>query len=115
MLTGNGFDFSAAHSHGCQIYEEATIIIPVRYNNADKKARVLMEWRKISLAEEMRKIPSDAEFQVFNRFFASLKGLQKQLDKDYHHYRCLRDRFLTLIDVQVLQEPLGDRMPRTAQ
>lgn len=48
-------------------------------------------------------------------FLANLSGLQKKLYKDYHHDRYIRDRLLTAIYIPQIQDPLVERMPRTAQ
>lgn len=80
-----------------------------------KKSRILLEWKRIRLTGEMRKIPEDFEVVVLNDFLTRLKNLQKKLDKSYHPDRFIRDRFLTAIDVPAIQGPLHDRIPRTEQ
>lgn len=74
-----------------------------------------MEWQNLSLSKELRKRLNDAEVQVFSDFEETLQKLQKQLYSGYNHYQYLRDRLLTAIDVPSLQDPLRDRMQRTAQ
>lgn len=115
MLTGNAFDFFAENADKCKTLDEAKQLLEGWYNNSDKKARVLMEWQKVSLSLELRKNPNKSEVEVFNAVIAKLTGFQKQLDADYQRDRYLRDRLLTAIDIPSLQDPLRDRLPRTAQ
>lgn len=77
--------------------------------------RILMEWQRKSLTEELRRNQNYSEMDVFNNLVAYVQGLQKKLDKDYHRVKYLRDRLLTAADVTSLPGPLSDRTPRTAQ
>lgn len=63
----------------------------------------------------MKNRSNPAEVEVFKDFVATLSNLQKQFDEDYKNGRYLRDRFLTSIDIPLIQDLLRDRIPRTAQ
>lgn len=115
MLSRHAFDNYSENSSAFESYENEKALLQSRYNIADKKSRVLLEWKGMSLTNGMRKRAEASEVQLFNDFVAALTRLQKQLDHDYHHYRYLRDRLVTDIDIHSIQEPLRDRMPRDTQ
>lgn len=52
---------------------------------------------------------------VFRFFVARLLALQKKLVSLYHGDRFLRDRFITAVDIPIIQDSLSDRTPRSAQ
>lgn len=115
MLTRHMFDYFPENSHKSSRYDEAKVLLRRCYNNSDKKARVLMEWRRLRISKEMKNGTNHAEVEVFNDFIATLSNLQKHLDEDYQNDRYLRDRRLTSIATPSIRDPIWDRMPRTAQ
>lgn len=95
-------------------FEEATDLLQICYNSSEMQAKLLTEWKTMSLTQSMQRDPNSSEAAVFRTFVARLMGIKKQLEVPYHGDIYSSDRLLTVVDVPEIQESLRDRLPRSA-
>lgn len=68
----------------------------------------------MSIPGEMREDLNSSEVVVLRTFVARLMSVQKQFYTPYHGDSYLRDRLIYAVDIKLIQETLGDRVPRTS-
>lgn len=115
MLKGTARAYYSTHVRDAATYDEAVHMLRRRYNNREKKYRLLSEWQEMRLSRAMKDDPTASEMGVFQTFVARMMAIQGQLTSSYKGDRYLRDRLQEAIDIPAVQDFLKDRPSKDSQ
>lgn len=104
MLKGVDRVYYTRNMKGSRAIEEAVHLLRRRYNNRDKKYRLLNEWKGMSLTRAMKDGPNGSEVGVFQTFVVRMLSIQAQLTSSYQGDRYLKDWFQEKIDLPSVED-----------
>lgn len=112
MLKGPAHVLFAKNIQQVRTYDESIVIVLKRYNNREKKYRLLNESQEMQLTRAMRDDPAASEMYVFQTFVARAMAIQEQLSNSYQVDRYLPDRLQESNDIPAIQNFLKDQPAR---
>jgi hypothetical protein len=115
MMDGDALSFYAANVSGTKTFDEIVARLHQEYTSEEQRSRLLRDWQKTSLREEMRNHPEKSQVEVFRIVCRNLTKTQRQLHEDYHNDRFLRDQIIMSADLPEIEKSLREKVASTSQ
>jgi hypothetical protein len=115
MLDGDALAFYATSMPKQATYMEKTRLLQEQYTSEEQRARLLRVWQSMSLLKEMLNNPTKSQVEVFKLTYRTLARTQRQLHKDHHIDRFLRDQVVISADLPQLMRSFKEKAPMTTQ